>query len=489
MANRRASTEDSGPPSIAREISSRNLPGVQYADLPEPRPMKQVLGPSVVLLAGSIGSGESLLWPYTSTQVGLVLVWLATIGILTQYYLNMEITRYTLATGETSVTGFTRLWKHWSWLFIIMAVVPWMWPGWATGSSTAFAYAFGLSSDVIVPITIGCLVLIGIILTASPVVYRTVEKIQFFLVALILLFMIYILFGLLDGDAWGALGEGFTTKVPDIPDAIDSIGIATLLGAIAFAGAGGVMNLTQSNWVRDKGMGMGDRIPKIVSPITGEEEASASIGYFFPQDEQNLKRWRAWWKVANREQFITFFVLGLAAILLFMMLAYSYVGVGGNAEDFAFIREEGEALQDEVASWVGNAFWFIIMVVLLSTNFVVLDMVGRVVADIAKTSWLRDSRTWSESRIYFVVVWAMIVFGSVILLAGVNQPLVLVVIASALNGIVMFVYSVLLIQLNRGMLPRAIGLRGARFGALIWAVLFYGGFSIYLVYDQAGQLF
>lgn len=489
MSEHADSAASPNPAGYAPEISSRHLPPVQYADLPEPMPLKKVIGPSVVLLAGSIGSGEFLLWPFISTQTGLTLVWLATIGILTQYYLNMEITRYTLATGETSVTGFTRLWKHWSWLFIIMAVVPWMWPGWATGSSTAFTYAFGLSESAVVPITIGSLVVIGIVLTVSPVVYRTVEKIQFFLVALILVFMVYILFALLTSESWTTLGNGFTTQIPDIPDAIGSIGVATLLGAIAFAGAGGVMNLTQSNWVRDKGMGMGARLPKIVSPITGSETAAPSVGYFFPQDEQNLRRWRGWWKVAHREQFVTFFVLGLSAILLFMMLAYTYVGTGSDAEGFDFILAEGEAIQSEVASWAGNAFWFTGMVVLLSTNFVVLDMVGRVVADVAKTTWLRGSTTWTESRIYFAVVWTMIVFGSIILLAGVDQPLVLIVIASALNGIVMFVYSVLLVQLNRGMLPRAIGLSGVRFGFLVWAILFYGGFSLFLVYDQAGQLF
>lgn len=473
----------------ATEISSRFLPPVQYAAMPEPKPLKKILGPSVLLLAGSIGSGEFVLWPYISTQTGMVLVWLAIIGILTQYFLNMEISRYTLATGETAVTGFTRLWKHWSWLFILMAVIPWMWPGWATGSSTAFTYVFGLSEDTIVPITIGVLVLIGIVLTVSPVVYRTVEKIQFFLVALIVLFMLYILFGLLSGDAWGAFGRGLTTDIPDIPDAANTVGIAALLGAIAFAGAGGVMNLAQSNWVRDKGLGMGERIPKIVSPITGEESAAPSIGFFFPQDEDNLKRWRAWWKVANREQFTTFFLIGLSAILLFMMLAYTTVGVGGGAEGFDFVREQGETLQRENSQWAGNAFWLTGMVVLLSTNLTVLDMVGRIVADIAKTSWLRDSTKWTESRLYVAIVWAMIAFGSIILLAGVDQPLVLIVIAAALNGLVMFVYSVLLIQLNRGMLPRAMGLTGVRFGAIIWAVLFYGGFSLVLVYDQFGQLF
>lgn len=138
---------------------------------------------------------------------------------------------------------------------------------------------------------------------------------------------------------------------------------------------------------------------------------------------------------------------------------------------------------------VGHAYWFTGVVVLLSTNLTVVDMIARIVADICKINWLRDNTTWTESRLYFLVVWLMVAFGSVILISGVSQPLVLLVIASSLNGLVMFVYSVLLIQLNRGMLPRAIGLRGFRYAAIWWAVVFYGGFSIYLLIDQFGKLF
>lgn len=480
---------DSPCPEAADEIPSRHLPPASYRDLPEPLPMKKVIGPSVLLLAGSIGSGEFVLWPYITTQTGLALVWLATIGILTQYFLNMEITRYTLATGETAVTGFTRLWKPWSWLFILMAVIPWMWPGWATGGSTALTYALGLSAETVTPITIASLVLIGSILTISPVVYQTVEKIQFFLVALIVLFMIYIVVGLLNGESWTALIRGFTTDLPAMPEAFDKLPVALVLGAIAFAGAGGVMNLAQSNWVRDKGMGMGAHLPKIASPITGQQTTQAAIGYFFHQDEANMRRWRGWWRVANREQFLTFFLLGLFAIMLFMMLAWLYVDAGSTAASFDFVRLLGDNLNQRVGPWVGQAFWLTGMVVLLSTNLTVLDMIGRIVADIAKTNWLRDSQAWTESGLYVLVVWLMIAFGSVILLSGVRQPLLLLVIASALNGLVMFVYSVLLIQLNRGVLPRAIVLGGFRYGAVLWAVLFYGGFSVYLLIDQFGKLY
>ena len=472
----------------ATEIPDKHVPAVTYTDLPEPLPLKKVIGPSVLLLAGAIGSGEYVLWPYITSQVGLALVWLVVLGVGTQYFLNMEIERYTLATGETAVTGFTRLWKPWGLLFIAMTVIPWMWPGWATGGTTTLSFALGFSEDAVPYITIGVLVLIGAVLTLSPVVYRTVEKIQFFMVALIVLFVVYAIVALVGGDGYAGLARGFV-DVGEIPGAISAIPIATLLGAVAFAGAGGAMNLVQSNWVRDKGLGMGAKLPKVVSPFTGDEVAAPTTGFFFRRDEANMRRWNEWWKVANREQFTTFFVIGGIALLVFMALTFVTVGTGGAEESFDFIRVQGEALQADQGDWLGTVFWLIGSVVLFSTNLTVLDMVGRLTADVLKTGALRDNDGWSESRLYFLTVWAMIVFGSLILLSGVDQPLVLLVIASSLNGLVMFVYSVLLLRLNRGVLPREIGLKGGRLVAIGWAVLFYGGFSAVLLIDQAKQLF
>lgn len=53
----------------------------------------------------------------------------------------------------------------------------------------------------------------------------------------------------------------------------------------------------------------------------------------------------------------------------------------------------------------------------------------------------------------------------------------------------MFVYCILLIQLNRRALPDAIKVRGARLGAMIWAILAFGILSALLVYSQVGNLF
>lgn len=103
-----------------------------------------------------------------------------------------------------------------------------------------------------------------------------------------------------------------------------------------------------------------------------------------------------------------------------------------------------------------------------------------------KTIYLTGSRRWTESRLYFGFVRAMVAIGVSILLVGFTQPLALLAVSSSLSGLVMVVYSALLIQLNRKALPAALKVRGFRLGVMIVAVLFYGYFSARLVISYGG---
>src|SRR3712207_4588011 len=192
-----------------------------------------------------------ILWPYITSQVGFVFMWAAVVGFAIQFFLNMEIERYTLATGESAITGFTRFWKPWWWLFVVFALLQNFWPGWATGAATTVTFVFGLGEDApVVPLTIAALVAIGITLTLSPVVYQAVEKIQGVLVLLMVVCVSVAIPAAPSASSWGRLvtdGGGF-------PVGQEGRGVALLLGALAFAGAGGANNLVQSNYIRDKGM-------------------------------------------------------------------------------------------------------------------------------------------------------------------------------------------------------------------------------------------
>jgi hypothetical protein len=240
-----------------------------------------------------------LIWPYITTQAGVGLLWLATLGFLSQYFLNMEIERYTLATGETAVTGFSRFWKPWGIVFALGAILPNAFPGWAESAATALTYLTGWGESTVPWIVTVLLLSIGLAITVSPVVYNTIERVEIVLVVIIIAFLGLAIVIATDLSAWTEIAPRI---VANLPRHINEIGIATILGAIAFAGAGGANNLCQSNYIRDENMGMGVHIPRIVSPITGEEEARSSTGYSFEVNEENLRRWDGWWKVASRSK-------------------------------------------------------------------------------------------------------------------------------------------------------------------------------------------
>lgn len=471
---------------VATELPSRWLPAAQYRDLPEPRKLGNYIGASVILSATALGSGELILWPYITSQVGIGLAWLAVLGITMQFFLNMEISRYTLVTGETAVTGFSRMWLPWGILFMLGAILPNIWPGWATSGATVSTFFLGLDESAVTWLTPIFLLSIGLAVTVSPVIYKTLEKAEGVMVVVILVFMVIAIAIATDAGAWGSAVSEAPSGAANLGNFATQLGLATLFGAIVFAGAGGANNLVQSNYVRDKGLAMGIHIPHIVSPITGEEVAEPGLGYVPPSTPENERRWKSWWRIANQEQLIVFWAIGALLLVGLMVLVYSTIGQGNVGESLDFIAAEGEALGTQVGPWFETFFYVAGFLMLFSTNIGVVDYVGRLVADALKVSFLKDSQFWSESKLYISVVWLLILTGCSIVLAGI-EPVVLLVISSATGGFVMAFYSVLLIALNRKTLPEFARLKGWRLPIMVFCALFYVTFAAILTYQMVTQ--
>jgi hypothetical protein len=223
--------------------------------------------------------------------------------------------RYTLATGETALTGFSRYWRHWGLFFAVLTFLANAWPGWITSSATMVTFIFG-GGNVKLLAVLG-LASIAIALTMAPVVYTMVERIEFFKVGIILFFIVVAIATAITAEAWGALPDA-VTNFGRLPEGLP---LALVLPALAFAGAGGGQNLVQSNWMRDKGYGMGVHVPHLASPVTGEPEAAPGTGYTFREDEGNLARWKGWWDVANKEQLVSFVAITIVTIALMSLLA------------------------------------------------------------------------------------------------------------------------------------------------------------------------
>ena len=450
------------------------------AELPEPpASMWRIIGPGIVAAGVGLASGEFILYPFIASQVGLVFVWAALIGLVTQFFINMEIERYTLATGETVLTGFSRLGRHWGVFFVLLGLLANLWPGWATSAATLTTYLIGGGS--VRWIASAMLLAIGAILTLSPVVYRALEQTQFLKVLLVALLVIVAAAFAIPADIWAETPRSLANV--QLPS--DQLGWPLLLGALAYAGAGGAQNLCQANWIRDKGLGMGKHAPRIVSPLTGEPVAHSGTGWRFEIDGQSLSRWSRWWRLANIEQLSTFVAISFVTIVFTSILAFATLsGTEGLPRDISFLRIEGDALSASVGPWFGKLFWFVGAFSLFAASLGIVDFTSRLAADTIRTVYWRGGR---ESLIYAGVVWAMVLTGIGIISAGLDQPLVLLVTSACVAAFMMFIYSALLIVLNRRLLPAELRPAPYRVASLVWAVALFGILSAITVLDQASK--
>jgi hypothetical protein len=200
-------------------------------------------------------------------------------------------------------------------------------------------------------------------------------------------------------------------------------------------------------------------------------------------NEENLRRWDGWWKVANREQLLTFVTIGFATLIGLSVLVASVLGEGtyGDPGSIDFLEEEAKALGQEIGAWFEIFFYIACFAVLFSTNIGIVDYVSRLTADTLKTGYLARSEFWSESKLYFVAACIICIGGSIIIWSGI-EPLWLLVIASSGGGVVMFFYSGMLIWINRRILPEPIKIKGARLIVVAITFAVFAVLSTYLVY-------
>ena len=75
--------------------------------LPEKQlPFWKIAGPGAILVGLSIGAGESVIWPLIVAEYGGSMIWAAVLGVFLQLWINFEVGRWTIATGETVYTGY-----------------------------------------------------------------------------------------------------------------------------------------------------------------------------------------------------------------------------------------------------------------------------------------------------------------------------------------------------------------------------------------------
>jgi hypothetical protein len=445
----------------------------RLAEVPKVPKVKHIVGPSAIMLGASLGSGETMFWPQIVAQNGWALYWAFWVGVITQFFINTELQRWTIATGESIFRAFDRLHSIWPWFFLAAGFFHLGWPGWAAGASEVFAAWTG-----VVPreewwiIGVVSMIVIWLSYQAGPVLYNVIEKVQVALMLGAVAFAIVLAFfvgsaGQLANVPGGALSFG------TLPADLD---IATFLGGLAYAGAGGYINLSQGVWAREKGYGMGTYQGRVKNPLRGLESEDVHGGFTFEPTPLNLKRWKAWWRVTQREHFLSF-VLGLLIVATIAMSISAEYAAGTDAGAISM-------WVDEIIPQLGGIsvplLYAVLFIALFSTQYAIVESFVRNSVDILFQGYGR-AQGWDLSRTFLGLLTVFTLWGILIIAAQFQQPWILLVIGAAIAGVMMWPYNALTVILNTTKLPEHTQPGWARVVAMWWATGFFGYFSVILL--------
>ena len=478
-------------------------PPLAVEDLPEPEQVFGVsklgprqlfmyaLGPSLIALGISIGSGEWLLGPQAVGQFGFVGVgWVILISAVLQTFYNVEISRYVMATGEAPVVGWGRVppgYLLWAPLSVFVVIFAFIAGGWAAAAGQGM---YALVHGEIAPSgaeepriwAIALLVFVFLLTLFAKRIHRSLELVNWLMVGTILVSLILIDVFIVPFDLWWEGIRGFFTPAAP-PEGIT----ATQLGALAgFTALASGLNWYVMGHYRDKGYGMGYRTGYL-GGLRADERTLRDNGTTFTDDAANAARWKRWYRLLLADQWGVFFIGAMLGMLLPTILMARAVELSGERPTTATVPTfVASALGAEYGPGMFYITLLIGVLVLFSTQLGIFEAMVRVTTDAshANSPRLRRLIEGDPRRFYFPFMFILLVVISIIL--HLALPVSLVQWSANMSNLGALIFPFLLIYLNRK-LPKAARPKWWHTVLLLVNVVFFGFFFVNFISDFFGN--
>ena len=471
--------------SASRRVGGQ-MPAWEVAELPAPPPVTfrnvlRMIGPGTILLATCIGGGEWLVGPAAVVKYGPAILGVVTMAIFFQVIFNLEAIRYTLYTGEPIYGGFLRLKpgpRFWTPFYCIVSLAQLGWPALAAAAaSTLIASRFGrlpTEADSHLMLWLGALLLLlaVLILSIGGTIERMLERVSAVMLVFVLTFLLVVNIFFVPLETWGETLLGFF-QLSAFQGDVDWV----LLGALAAtAASGGIGNLTITNWVRDKGFGMGARTGAIPAAFGGRQIEVSHFGKVFAVNPASLRRWKTWIRYVHFDQVWVWGAGAFVGMFLNVNLAAGVIPRGTEMSGMGVGIYQ--ALYMAETLWFGfwaltlfNGFW-----ILFSTQLGNTDTFVRTVTDLV---WMGSGRlrNWRGGKIQTIYYVILILYSGIAFFAmQVATPLVLFQILANVAGFVMILGGLQIFLVNRKLLPQPLRPSRWREAALLGCVVFYSVF-------------
>jgi hypothetical protein len=310
---------------------------------------------------------------------------------------------------------------------------------------------------------------------------RTLEILNWIMIVAILGTFLTLALLFVGPRTWAAAAAGLfgfdlaTARFKFIPPGADFF----LLGAFAaYCGAGGVSNITLSNWARDKGYGMGQLAGYIPAAVGGKRVHLAHTGFIFTPTPESMARWRGWWRIVRADQWGIFFVGALLGMALPAILYVTFLPPGRDIRGLGIGAALAQAMGAQAGPLVAATVGVMGAWILFKTQLDIVEGMARAITDILWTGSrrIRDWRGGDVRVVYYSVLGAVVLWGVVAL--ALARPIALLQFGANIAGLVFVIASLHLLYVNTRLLPVELRPPMWRRVSLVAMAVFYGMFSV-----------
>jgi Mn2+/Fe2+ NRAMP family transporter len=379
------------------------------------------LGPGFILSAAIVGSGELIATTTAGAQVGFTLLWLVLFSCAVKVAVQIELARWTIATGTPALTGYDMVpprigrigWVNALFFLLVVSKVLQI-GGIVGGTAISFSVLMPLGSDPLLDPSRTIWHVIVIVVTIGALYsskYRLIERGAFAMVVTFSLVTILIAFGL-PFTAWGYrasdLLSGLTFDMPG----------SALGAAIAMFGITGVGSdeITMYNyWCIEKGY----------ARWAGPDDGSDAW----------VRRAKGWIRVMYKDALLSMVIYTFATTAFYLMGAAVLHPQGLVPRGNEMITTLARMYTDTLGPWAMVLFLIGAIAVLGSTLWASVPSHSRMYANFLATIGVF---TWSDRRTRlrwiraFTVALPILWGGSSLVL---QQPVLMVQIGGVMTGV------------------------------------------------------
>jgi manganese transport protein len=376
------------------------------------------LGPSLILSAAIVGSGELIATTTLGAKAGFTTFWLIILGCLVKVMVQVAFAKHTLLSGETAMEAFNKLpgprtkranWAVWS-MAVMMLMKLLQLGGIVGGVAIILNLAFNSISIPFYAFIIAGFV--GILVYQGY--YKFIESLSISMIAFFTIFTFVTLYFLKYTPYalhWSDIASGLTFQLP-------KASLVFAFGAFGITGVGGDEIIHYNYWCLEKGY----------AAFAGPKQDSVEW----------QKRVKGWLSVMHLDAFIALIIYTSVTAAFYLLGAAVLHSQGNVPEGYGMIETLSTIYTDALGPKAKIFFLFGSFIVLFSTLFAALAAWTRQYADLFGQLGYMDFHDLKSREKTIRIMALLLPLSWALLFVFIKLPVIMVMLGGIVGSFILF---------------------------------------------------